>query len=318
MNVARGLGLLLVGFLAVSAAGVATGHGNHIAAMPQVVDGQVVVESFFMLREGWIVIHADDGGDPGEILGHTDASMGSHEAVSVTVDDGKLPGDGTVTLWAVLHRDDGDGEFEPKEDPPLESFGSLAGTTFTARRGDGQVVVVAPGRDGQPTNGTVRIRQVSTQREGFVALHDVERGSVGEPVGHAALSPGSHRNVSVRLDEAYFESESNRFDLEAVVYVDDGDGEFEPDQDTPVAVGDERVSSRIAVRKVASNASAGNESGDGSIVVTATTSGNRTSVETVADDPGGGGGPMPAPGFGPVAALVALVAVALLLAARRR
>ncbi len=81
----------------------------------------------------------------------------------------------------------------------------------------------------QTTNGTtVTIRSVTVPRGGFVVVHDtgIVRGEVVESmIGQSGyLEAGTHRNVTIRLDESVNESQR----LVAVLYRDsDGDREYD-------------------------------------------------------------------------------------------
>ena len=78
---------------------------------------------------GWIVIHADNNGEPGAIVGYAPVKAGLNENIKVKVDAGKL----TPTLYAILHVDRGiQGTFEfPGEDVPAAgSEGGAAMANF--------------------------------------------------------------------------------------------------------------------------------------------------------------------------------------------
>lgn len=80
-------------------------------------EGTVTVDSVTAAEAGWIVIHADQDGAPGPVIGQAAVEAGTTENVSVQID-----GDGaTSTLYAMLHLDTGAaGEYEfPDADPPV-------------------------------------------------------------------------------------------------------------------------------------------------------------------------------------------------------
>lgn len=80
-------------------------------------DGNVVVEMAVAAEPGWMVIHADQDGQPGPVIGHAPVSQGSNQNVEITIDLGNV----TERLHAMLHLDTGvEGEYEfPDGDPPV-------------------------------------------------------------------------------------------------------------------------------------------------------------------------------------------------------
>jgi hypothetical protein len=81
-----------------------------------VVDGAVVVAEVVSPGAGWIVVHADEAGAPGPIIGQTAVEAGANADVSVTIDADAA----TDTLYAMLHEDDGDGEFDSAKDKSVK------------------------------------------------------------------------------------------------------------------------------------------------------------------------------------------------------
>ncbi|HMN27967.1 MAG TPA: hypothetical protein PKE45_07410, partial [Caldilineaceae bacterium] len=86
------------------------------------------VESLTAAAPGWMVIHSDNNGSPGPVLGETAVPAGDSSNVEVTLDP---PLEGDATLWAMLHVDEGViGTYEfPGADVPVK---------------DGDMVVMAP------------------------------------------------------------------------------------------------------------------------------------------------------------------------------
>ena len=66
---------------------------------------------------GWVVIHADEGGAPGEVIGHQYVEPGLNPDFQVEIDVRGV----TDTLYAMLHADTGTaGTFDfPDADPPV-------------------------------------------------------------------------------------------------------------------------------------------------------------------------------------------------------
>lgn len=70
--------VLLAVVVLVGVAGPAGAHGYHLTANPQLSDdGTIVVESLFALSDGFVVLHADEDGAPGDPSGASRCRLGS-------------------------------------------------------------------------------------------------------------------------------------------------------------------------------------------------------------------------------------------------
>lgn len=99
-----------------------------IEASDQESDGMSVDVTSATLEgsAGFIVVHADDGGAPGEVVGHAPIPEG--ESTDVTVElDREI---GTATYWPMLHFDAGEtGAYEfPGPDAPVTVEGEIVMT----------------------------------------------------------------------------------------------------------------------------------------------------------------------------------------------
>lgn len=314
--------LACVVVLAALAALPVAGHGNHLTADAQVVDDHVVVERSFMLQDGYAVVHIDRGGQMGKPIGHVALRAGPDENYEIDVDQEFLSQvDGAAKVWVTLHRTDGDGEFEPNQDTPLTGLqGRVAGSVVPIYvSDDGNVNVVARDFGSQRIDdASVNVVRVESNRSGFVAVEDAN----GTVVGSAPVSAGTNANVSVPLESSFYDSlaRNESAELTAVVYHDDGDGEFDASADRRVTVGGTPVASTFGVTKVA------NASRTTSIVVTATgttapaptttpAGSTTTATDGSATGPGEAGD---APGFGAVAAAIAVATALVALRVRGR
>jgi hypothetical protein len=89
----------------------------------------VTVDSALIDAAGWMVIHADNGGAPGPVLGQTPIIPGLNTDISV-----ELMGEITETVFPMLHYDTGEmGVYE---------FGTVDGADGPVRVGD--AVVTGP------------------------------------------------------------------------------------------------------------------------------------------------------------------------------
>ncbi len=96
-------------------------------------EGTVTIDAVTAAEPGWIVIHADDNGGPGPVIGFAPVAAGENENVVVEVDEAGL----TETLHAMLHVDAGvAGEYEfPGEDGPVTVDGTVVMQPFTLSGG---------------------------------------------------------------------------------------------------------------------------------------------------------------------------------------
>lgn len=115
----------------------ATG-GEAEAPTPSVVvsdqefkDGRVIVDRVVAAEPGWIVIHADQDGAPGPVVGYAPVEKGTNENVEVQID----PNQPTPKLFAMLHVDSGEmGTYEfPDGDPPVKLEGQIVVTPFNVK-----------------------------------------------------------------------------------------------------------------------------------------------------------------------------------------
>lgn len=90
----------------------------------------VVVPSATSVGPGWLVIHADQGGSPGDILGHAPLDAGTTNNVTVMLSAPVADG---ATLYAMLHADSGTiGTFEAGDAPVTDDQGNVIAPAFTA------------------------------------------------------------------------------------------------------------------------------------------------------------------------------------------
>lgn len=92
---------------------------------------EVLVGFAVMKDAGFVVIHADNGGVPGRVIGATALlPAGGGEHVSVALDEALVGGE---IYYAVLERDDGDGAFDASKDRQVvDADGNVILMTFAA------------------------------------------------------------------------------------------------------------------------------------------------------------------------------------------
>lgn len=125
---ALGLVVLLTGLIAGAAFAQMS---PEVVASDQEGDGSsVVVEKIVSSGPGFIVIHVDNAGAPGDVIGNSPVVDGENSNVSVALD--KSVENGTV-LWAMLHTDAGTaGVYEfPGADGPVSVGDAIVMQSFT-------------------------------------------------------------------------------------------------------------------------------------------------------------------------------------------
>lgn len=90
---------------------------EHVEVIDQNVMGKVTLLSAALKESGYVVIHKEEKGKPGKIIGISPilgTGLYSNKALPLTED--VMPGD---ILYAMLHSDNGDDTFNPAEDSPV-------------------------------------------------------------------------------------------------------------------------------------------------------------------------------------------------------
>ncbi|WP_459194634.1 DUF7282 domain-containing protein [Halosimplex sp. J119] len=227
-------------------------HGDHVAADSQVTgDGTVVVETVSALTPGFVVLRADDGGRPGDPIGHTyvgrTPDMTYMSSVPVEIDESVwAEWSGNRTVWAVLHDDmDGNEEFDIGTDTSAAMRSRAARTEITVRKSDGAEARVLGMRfDPQPVgDGNLTVRRVDLAESGHVSVSPV---GTNETIGTRSLPAGSHENVTVPIDRSYVAEQPTDFRVHVAAHRDDGDGAFGP-EDPSITAGDRTVGTYIVV-----------------------------------------------------------------------
>jgi sugar lactone lactonase YvrE len=158
---------------ATADAGAAADTGDSVLASDQESDGSsVIVDSVTTLVDGWVVIHADEGGSPGAVLGHTSVPAGTTENVVVILDPA-LAAD--ASLWAMLHIDAGEvGTYEfPGSDTPVMVGGEIVMAPFA--------VTVAAADTGAAAEATAEATEEATAE----ATEEAAAAATAEPAAEA-------------------------------------------------------------------------------------------------------------------------------------
>ena len=94
-----------------------TGVANRIDVGDQYPGNVVYVQGVSLAKDGWVVIHKDNAGQPGEIIGYSYVLAGVNP-VTITLNAGKVITDGG-TYYVMLHTGIDPKKFDPSVDKPL-------------------------------------------------------------------------------------------------------------------------------------------------------------------------------------------------------
>lgn len=89
---------------------------NLIEVKDQKPGDEAMIDAVSIEKKGYIVVHEDNDGKVGKIVGHSDL-LNAGETKSVTF---KMKIHAGLSHWAMLHIDNGDGVFDEKQDLPLK------------------------------------------------------------------------------------------------------------------------------------------------------------------------------------------------------
>jgi hypothetical protein len=157
------------------------------------LNGHVVIDEVMSEGVGFIVIHADNDGAPGAVIGFRSINDGMSANVSVPIDATQA----TTTLYAMLHTDTGVvGEYEfgavEGADGPVAVDGAVVTPAFN--------VEVVRAYDQMTMGNSINIASVVTAQNGFVVVHADNNGAPGPVLGVAPVTAGMNSDVAVELD----------------------------------------------------------------------------------------------------------------------
>jgi hypothetical protein len=158
------------------------------------VDGTVMIARAVSDGPGFIVIHADNDGTPGEVLGWRQINAGENNTFSVPVDFSRA----TPALYAMLHYDNsvvGEYEFDgtPGIDGPVIVDDVVISPSF-------QVNAISTNDSFVSDDSMVMIDSVVTTDNGWLVVHaDNGEGAPGPVIGVTFVEVGLNTNVPVEL-----------------------------------------------------------------------------------------------------------------------
>lgn len=215
---------------------------NHLRVKDQVLlnsdgttsmEGQtprVHVDSVLSEGPGIVVIHANDNGNAGAILGAFFVEDGVTKNFDIDLDTAAGI---TPVVWPMLHIDAGTvGTYDGLDVDTVASANGEA-VTFTSNIAPALVM-----SDQAAVDGTITITNALMDGPGWLALHSDNEGRPGPVVATAQLHPGANWNVKVTLPEGT----AAGMVFFPMLHVDTGEvGVYEfgsvEGADTPVSVG---------------------------------------------------------------------------------
>lgn len=90
--------------------------GNAIAVNDQPPGVKVIISFVTLAKDGWVAIHEDRDGKPGNILGARRFNAGERQSGAVDLLRATEP---EKVYYAMLHSDDGDHQFDRAKDPAV-------------------------------------------------------------------------------------------------------------------------------------------------------------------------------------------------------
>lgn len=187
--------------------------------------GTVTIDEIVAAEPSWIVIHTEQNGGPGPIVGYAAVPQGTSAEVAVEIDAAAA----TPVLYAMLHIDAGAvGTYEfPGADVPVA--GEQTNVPFQVTLPD-----VAPSvtvLDQPVVNGTLTIGEIVASGPSWIVIHSEANGGPGPVAGYAAVARGVNHDVVVSVDATKL-----TVGLYAMLHVDAGvvDTYEFPGDDAPV------------------------------------------------------------------------------------
>jgi len=184
--------------LAVGAFGVINVFADHFNPAVMVndqvsTDGTVTVAQVNSAAQGFIVIHADNNGSFGPVIGFASVYPGANYNVKVAIDTTAA----TSTLYAMLHEDTGEvGTYEfgtvEGADGPVAVDGAVVSPPFAAE--------LVAASDQMVDMNTITIDSVTMSADGFVVVHAGDAESFGAVLGFAPVAAGTSTDVVVELE----------------------------------------------------------------------------------------------------------------------
>lgn len=170
-------------------------HADNYESMMDMMAPTFHAHSVLSEGPGWLVIHADNDGAPGAVLGQALVEDGYNEPVNVPLD-----GDITPVLWPMLHVDTGEAgtyEFGAVEGADGPVFVNDNVLTFPVNAAP---ALLFPEEGGSFEGSMLYVGDALIDATGWLVIHADNGGSPGAVLGQARLLPGLNTNIMVEVD----------------------------------------------------------------------------------------------------------------------
>lgn len=158
-------------------------------------DGLLKVESVYAINPGWLLIHNDDDGAIGALLGFAAVRAGLNEALTIQI----AWREATPTLHAVLYEDrERANQLDfPEGDLPVIINGQPVLSTFTVTLPPDILILDQPVVDGK-----LIVDRVISNGPGWLVVYYDDGGLPGLIIGSASLADGLNEMVGVEVVES--------------------------------------------------------------------------------------------------------------------
>jgi hypothetical protein len=164
-----------------------------VADQEVTTEGKIVADAVVATAPGWLVLRADEDGDPGTVLGQTPVIPGETDNVVIFFDWRRA----TRRLHALLYTDQGEpGLFEPDgSDEPVVFRGETVAVTFVVDLPPDVFVIDQPA-----TTGEVIVDRAVINTPGWIAVYSDFNGFTDRLLGYAPLEAGVNQEVSIPIE----------------------------------------------------------------------------------------------------------------------
>lgn len=158
-------------------------------------DGLVTIESVLAPEAGWLLIHANEAGELGQLLGSAPLQAGRNEHIQIPI----RWREATPLLYAVIHQDAGRPQRldYPGADTPLLVNDEPVITSFTATYPPDIYVIDQPIID-----GAFEVERVISNGPGWLVAYFDDEGEPGLIIGSVALENGLNERVGMEVLES--------------------------------------------------------------------------------------------------------------------
>ena len=191
-TLATSLGVPAPGFDSVPETAVSPTSQDSISAINQKTGTSVLIQRAVLSTPGYIVVHEEQDGKPGPVIGNSGLFEGVRQNLSVTLLRSSIEGE---VLFAMLHSDDGDGiyEFPGGDNPTKDEEGSVILDKFT-------IIEEEAESDQEPTATVSQVKEISMVSSNFLFSPNSMTLEKDQPVKIVFQNSGTHTFTINELD----------------------------------------------------------------------------------------------------------------------